>query len=829
MIGIRLFLILLSAFFLRLLLLPYWTHGSDMNLWIHWGNEIYKLGFDGFFDKVTWTDYLPFYFYILWFLHWVSSFLPNIPLEYLYKLPGVLADLGTAYFLFKILEKRNRRLALQCAALYVLNPAVFFNSSLWGQVDGIGALFVAASLYFLLGKRFIYSGIALGLALTFKPLFVVALPIFGLVLFFKSSKKHINIVFRYVLAVTITIWTVCFPFVLTKAFAISGLITAPFTLLYERYLASTNQYPYTSVNAFNFWSIGERWWVSDQTIFLNFALQGWGMAIVAVFVVVSTVYFLKFKNRPEPARRLALVLFIVFLALYSFATRAHERHMFTMFPFLALLAVENASFFALYLTLSASYFANLYFALFWYLRGGQYPFDWNLINVFSFVNFFIPFVLITVLAVSIYKGKDLIEVVLPKRFSFLSLGAGDAKPIKEKSIFKKKWVIIAFLVLSFLRIYRFDLPPTHYFDEVYHAFTAQEIVKNNPLAWEFSASPPKGFAYEWTHPPLAKLFMAGGIYLFGQTPFAWRLPGVLIGFGCLLLVFVLTKTLFKRNTIAIWAVLLFTLDGMSIVMSRIGMNDIYFLFFTLGTLVFFLNSKYIFASLFLGAALASKWTSFFIFPILFVAWILYKREFNTRYLFFLIIPPLVYLASYTFFFTSGHNLSDFWETQKQMWWYHTNLKATHPYSSSWWSWPLMLKPLWLYTQSEGGSVTNLYVAGNPVVFYGSIVAVICSGLALLKKFNKGVLLALFCYLVFFMPWSVSPRIMFIYHYFPSVPFMIILLSWLLFQLWESNHKRLVVVYFVLVVAGFVLYYPHWVGIAMPVWWDKIYYFLPTWR
>ncbi|OGY10296.1 MAG: hypothetical protein A3F61_02100 [Candidatus Blackburnbacteria bacterium RIFCSPHIGHO2_12_FULL_41_13b] len=71
--------------------------------------------------------------------------------------------------------------------------------------------------------------------------------------------------------------------------------------------------------------------------------------------------------------------------------------------------------------------------------------------------------------------------------------------------------------------------------------------------------------------------------------------------------------------------------------------------------------------------------------------------------------------------------------------------------------------------------------------------------------------------------------MFIYHYFPSVPFMIILLSWLLFQLWESNHKRLVVVYFVLVVAGFVLYYPHWVGIAMPVWWDKIYYFLPTWR
>ena len=122
----------------------------------------------------------------------------------------------------------------------MLNPAVFFNSSLWGQVDGIGALFVAASLYFLLGKRFIYSGIALGLALTFKPLFVVALPIFGLVLFFKSSKKHINIVFRYVLAVTITIWTVCFPFVLTKAFAISGLITAPFTLLYERYLASKN-------------------------------------------------------------------------------------------------------------------------------------------------------------------------------------------------------------------------------------------------------------------------------------------------------------------------------------------------------------------------------------------------------------------------------------------------------------------------------------------------------------------------------------------------------------------------------------------------------------
>ncbi|MCR4305745.1 MAG: hypothetical protein NUV73_01535, partial [Candidatus Daviesbacteria bacterium] len=57
--NLTIFLIILGGFLLRLLVSPYYTHTSDMGLWIFWAKEIDRIGFHNFFDIISWTDYLP--------------------------------------------------------------------------------------------------------------------------------------------------------------------------------------------------------------------------------------------------------------------------------------------------------------------------------------------------------------------------------------------------------------------------------------------------------------------------------------------------------------------------------------------------------------------------------------------------------------------------------------------------------------------------------------------------------------------------------------------------------------------------------------------------
>ena len=88
--------------------------------------------------------------------------------------------------------------------------------------------------------------------------------------------------------------------------------------------------------------------------------------------------------------------------------------------------------------------------------------------------------------------------------------------------------VLLILVVLFslaIRFYRLEFPQSYYFDEVYFAFTAQEMAKGNKYAWQIPGADievPKDMAYEWTHPPLGKEITAIGILIFGDNTFGWR-------------------------------------------------------------------------------------------------------------------------------------------------------------------------------------------------------------------------------------------------------------------------------------------------------------------
>ena len=165
-----------------------------------------------------------------------------------------------------------------------------------------------------------------------------------------------------------------------------------------------------------------------------------------------------------------------------------------------------------------------------------------------------------------------------------------------------------------------------YFDEIYHARTAYEIVKNDDLFLSegHEAAARDGYSiYEWTHPSLGKLFIAVGIRLFGMTPFGWRFSGTFFGVLILAALYVFAKRIFRRTDYAFVAAGLFAADCMHFAQTRIATIDTYALFFTL--LMFLFMGDYIaedfdkrpfwkklallgLSGLMFGLGVSSKWT-----------------------------------------------------------------------------------------------------------------------------------------------------------------------------------------------------------------------------
>lgn len=769
-----LLLILAVSFFVRIVLAPLGTLESDFLTFVSWSKDLAKNGFWGFYLR-QWSDYLPGYLYILWFLGKIGQMVPGLSVIFLYKLPAIIADVGTGFLIYQTVLGFKKKFALWAASFYLFNPAIFANSSLWGQVDGLVAFFSLGALAFS-KKRPFFSSIFLALGTLVKPQTAFIAPLVLLVWFKNIGLRSL---------IYISIGGLLFITGFLPFYQEANL----FNFALERMNITANQYPYASVNAFNVWAIFPGFWKED----------GWLAFVSSImfFILLSVVVLRCFKEKSIPILFLAQSL--IMLSSFLFLTRMHERH---LLPTLAPLAISAAAYPALwwpYLVLSATYVANLYFSFVWITQ----VFRW------------------------IFSQETIVFFVLANILAFGIMGIFFLKNKKFRvPFFDIKKILLGILVFAFLsRILVFWYPETFYFDEVYHAFTAREMLRGNQASWEWWNTPPEGFAYEWSHPPLAKLFMAGSMAVLGQNPVGWRLPGAIIGTLTVLLVFLLGRELFKRESVGILAAAVFSLDGLPLVMSRIGMNDIYFLFFALFSIWLFFKKRFFLSAFCLGLALSSKWTAVWILPIIFAVMWLLKIKPRFKIFLFFFLPPAVYLASYFGFFLSGHSFAQFIELQQQMWWYHTNLEATHPYQSSWWSWPLLLRPVWLFAQENGGLVANIYAMGNPLVFWSGLAALGIMGVVGVIKKQKKLLFVFMAWGLFFLPWALSPRIMFLYHYLPALPFLSLALGWFL----SFQNKKLVTCYLLLVTIVYLFFFPHWTGIFVPRWLDELYYWMPGWR
>jgi dolichyl-phosphate-mannose-protein mannosyltransferase len=368
-----------------------------------------------------------------------------------------------------------------------------------------------------------------------------------------------------------------------------------------------------------------------------------------------------------------------------------------------------------------------------------------------------------------------------------------------------------------------------YFDEVYFVRAAEDYLNGRT-------------PYENTHPPLGKEILALGMVAAGYSPFGWRITSALVAAIMLPLVYILGRDVTGNRQIGLIASLLLSLDFMHFTYARIATVDTFVTFFTVLSWVFFLryyrrrgvegSQKYKELTLWAlstGLAASTKWYALFALigqlMLLVIPIGATKDRLNTyteRMLrptlreasLFLAVCSAVYLSTYLPQVVMGFTLRDIFSQQLQMLTYHATLSATHPFSSPWFSWPLIYRPLWLYTSGQlAGTVSTIVAIGNPVIWWIGLVTIVFGAYSFLRRKSPEYLLITVAFASQWLPYAFLTRPLFIYHYYVEVPILVVSIPLVLKETWGDRMSRYTVFAIVLAALSlFVAFYPAISGI-----------------
>jgi dolichyl-phosphate-mannose-protein mannosyltransferase len=400
-------------------------------------------------------------------------------------------------------------------------------------------------------------------------------------------------------------------------------------------------------------------------------------------------------------------------------------------------------------------------------------------------------------------------------------------------------------ILSFalsFRLWRLDSPKGYIFDEIYYAKNAFSLISSGVELDQ------EGGAEFVVHPPLGKWLIGIGIKLFGNNEFGWRSSSALFGSASVLLIYLIAKRLFKSEFLALSAALLMALDGLSLVMSRVALLDIFLMFFVLLTFYFLLKEDYWLSGLAIGLGVSTKWSAAFLIPVLLLL-TLKLKELNLSQILkragqFIFLPMAIYLTSWIGWFVSdkgwsrnsGSNpISSLWNYHFEILNFHTNLVEKHSYSANPWSWLVLGRPTSFYYQSGDSCgadecAQEILAMGTPLLWWSAVIAVAITLGFYLKSVNKSAEIVLAGFAGTYLPWFIfQDRTMFYFYSITTLPFLILALIYCFDLLLKNrNYQRVIQIFILTIAINFIYFLPIYIGIEIPYsdWLNRMW--LPSW-
>lgn len=346
----------------------YYERG-DMGAFISWMNNLQKNGFAGFYTKYG-LCYPPLHIFLLYITGLICT-LFNIGNHstiqiLLIKSPALICDILTGLLLYKIGKKHiSSKLGLAACAIYLFNPAIFFNSAVWGQMDSIYTFCIVLMCCLISEKKLKQAYFAFAASILFKYQGVIFTPIIifaiidQVILDNCTAKKFFSHLFTGLSAIAAML--AChLPFVFGNGMASQNADT-----ITSAYGEALTAFKYASVNAYNFWAMLGLNWHTQEDTFLSITYNTWGT--IAIVLLVAAAFAISMRAGKADGKYYVTAAFIM-STMFLFSVRMHERYLFAAIPllFAAFLAKPCIEIFIAYCGITLMNFYNCIHVLFYY-------------------------------------------------------------------------------------------------------------------------------------------------------------------------------------------------------------------------------------------------------------------------------------------------------------------------------------------------------------------------------------------------------------------------------------------------------------------------------
>jgi Gpi18-like mannosyltransferase len=157
--------------------------------------------------------------------------------------------------------------------------------------------------------------------------------------------------------------------------------------LFNLFLSTLKEYPYASVNAFNFFGLLGANYKLDTSTLVLFSYHTWGMA----FIVIITLFTWWIYSRSGNVKLTSLLALLLISGVFTFSSNMHERYLFpaAALALLAYVYLRDKRLLWLSAGFSLTIFINTYVILYYSTNGGA-PYSFtlfvtSLMNVLLFI------------------------------------------------------------------------------------------------------------------------------------------------------------------------------------------------------------------------------------------------------------------------------------------------------------------------------------------------------------------------------------------------------------------------------------------------------------
>ncbi len=376
--------------------------------------------------------------------------------------------------------------------------------------------------------------------------------------------------------------------------------------------------------------------------------------------------------------------------------------------------------------------------------------------------------------------------------------------------------VLLFAATEALLAFRLQFPKHENFDEFHYVHAARALLARTGNT-------------NWEHPPLSKYLIAVGIRIAGDHPVGWRLMPTLFGALAVVGMYLWARTIFHRESTALWVALISLVNHFLFVTARIAMLDVFmftFMLFGMVAVCALWNARdrrqsdrlLLFAGGMFGLAMACKWSAVagWAFSVVLIVFIRLLQATGSRFfraprpgieewyspetfrfvrwhslaLRLVIVPIVVYFLTFVpLLWVPGPNAS--WSgllrMQNDIIRGQEAVNKWHPYSSFWWEWPVARRPMWYaYDPDPAGSnyARGVLLLGNPAIMWGGLAAVAICLWHWLRDRSRTAFFGFTWYAALYLSWTWVPRtLMFYYYYFPAAMALGIALGYVV-QHWE---------------------------------------------